>query len=82
MTNCVQELAKEICIDFSLTLLRVLWVEEGHTPEPSYQVAVFKPLTVIGDEPFFQVSWRDIRPQEFQLIQAYVPTHPPGQAAS
>lgn len=74
VVSCVQELAKEICRDFSLTLTRVLWVEERREPEPAYQVAVFKPLTVIGDEPFYEVTWRPILPQEMTLIRPYVPT--------
>jgi hypothetical protein len=71
VVNCVQELAKEICADFSLSLPRVLWVEERRGEETTYQVAEFKPLTTVGDEPFYQVSWREIRPRERELIGPY-----------
>lgn len=77
VVNCVQELAKEICRDFSLTLPRVLWVEERRESERLYHVAIFNPLTVIGDEPFFDVSWRPIHDQELEWIGPYVPFFDP-----
>lgn len=73
VVNCVQELAKEICRDFSLTLPRVLWVEERRELERPHQVAVFQPFTVIGDESFYEVSWRPIHAQELEWIRPYVP---------
>jgi hypothetical protein len=74
VVNCVQELAKEICKDFSLSLPRVLWVEERLDSGTPYQVALFKPLTTVGREAFYEVAWRTIRGPEMELIRPYVPT--------
>ncbi len=72
VANCVQALAKELCKDFSLALERVLWVESDGNPDPGFNVAVFSPLTTVGKEPFYEVSWRPILDAEMALLAPYI----------
>ncbi|MGD8250938.1 MAG: hypothetical protein PVH30_02785 [Desulfobacterales bacterium] len=72
VANCVQALAKEICRDFSLILERVLWIESDGKPDPGLNVAVFSPLTRVGKETFYEVSWRPILDAEMALLIPYI----------
>ena len=36
------------------------------------KVAVFKPITRIGNETIYSVKWRPIMPNEMELIKSYL----------
>ena len=71
-TTCAESLSKRICRDFNLEIEEILWVE--HYPEePALYVAMFKPKSYVGNEIFYAIDWRSIRPNELQVIQPFVP---------
>ena len=71
-TTCAESLSKRICRDFNLEVEEILWVE--HYPEePALYVATFKPKSYVGNEIFYAIDWRPIRPNELQVIQPFVP---------
>ena len=71
-TTCAESLSKRICRDFNLEVEEILWVE--HYPEePALYVAMFKPKSYVGNEIFYAIDWRPIRPNELQVIQPFVP---------
>ena len=71
-TTCVESLGKRICRDFNLEIDEILWVE--HYPdEPALYVAIFKPKSYFGNEIFYAIDWRPIRPNELQVIQPFIP---------
>ena len=71
-TTCAESLSKRICRDFNLEIEEILWVE--HYPEePALYVAMFKPKSYVGNEIFYAIDWRPIRPNELQVIQPFVP---------
>ena len=71
-TTCAESLGKRICRDFSLEIENILWIE--HYPEePALYVAMFKPKSYMGNEIFYAIDWRPIRPNELQVIQLFVP---------
>ena len=71
-TTCAESLSKRICRDFNLEIEEILWVE--HYPEePALYVAMFKPKSYVGNEIFYAIDWRPIRPNELQVIQLFVP---------
>ena len=71
-TTCAESLGKRICRDFNLEIDGILWIE--HYPdEPALYVAMFKPKSYFGNEVFYSIDWRPIRPNELQLIQPFIP---------
>lgn len=71
-TTCAESLSKRICRDFNLEIEEILWVE--HYPEePALYVAMFKPKSYVGNEIFYAIDWRPIRPNELQVIQPFIP---------
>ena len=70
--TCAESLGKRICRDFDLGTDDILWIE--HYPdEPALYVAMFKPKSHLGDEVFYTIDWRPIRPNELQVIQPFIP---------
>ena len=71
-TTCAESLGKRICRDFNLEIEEILWIE--HYPEePALYVAMFKPKSYMGNEIFYAIDWRSIRPNELQVIQPFIP---------
>ena len=71
-TTCAESLGKRICRDFNLAIDEILWIE--HYPdEPALYVANFKPKSYLGNEIFYTIDWRPIRPNELQVIQSFIP---------
>ncbi|MBL0717007.1 MAG: hypothetical protein JJV89_03055 [Desulfosarcina sp.] len=72
--NYFQNLAKSVSMDFNLNISKVLWIEY-HSPlstEPAQmEVAMFKPLTKIGNETFYSVTWRPVRPNEIEELKKF-----------
>ena len=68
VTNCLPDLAKQICEDFHLDLNRVLWVEDRPVSEGRFRVATFQPVARLGADRFYQVVWRVATPGELDLI--------------
>jgi hypothetical protein len=71
VTNCLPDLAKQICDDFDLDLDRVVWVEHRPGATPRYRIAVFRQVARLHDEAFYQVDWRPASPNEIDLIHAH-----------
>ncbi len=71
VTNCLPDLAKQICEDFNLDLNRVLWVEDRPDEAHRYQVAMFHPVARLSGELLYQVDWREAAPGELRLIESH-----------
>ena len=71
VTNCLPDLAKQICEDFKLDLDRVMWVEDRHGISPRYRIAVFRQVARLHSEAFYQVDWRSASANEVALIRAH-----------
>jgi hypothetical protein len=71
-TTCAESLGKRICRDFDLEIDEITWIE--HYPdEPALYVAIFKPKSYFGNEIFYAIDWRPIRPNELQVVQPFIP---------
>jgi hypothetical protein len=71
-TTCAESLGKRVCRDFDLNIDDILWIE--HYPdEPALYVATFKPKSYLGNEIFYTIDWRPIRPNEIKVIQPFIP---------
>ena len=70
-TNCLPDLAKQICHDFNLDLNRVVWVEDRPDEEKRFQVAMFHAVARLSGEVLYQVDWREAAPGELHLIETY-----------
>lgn len=71
--NCSENLAKSVCKDFGIDFNKMLWIDY-HPHKPAYmKVAMFKPLTTIGSDTLYSVTWRPIRPNELEMIIPFVP---------
>ena len=70
--NHFQNLAKSICRDFNLDISRTLWIEYLPKESVNMEVAVFKPLTRIGNETLYSVKWRPIMSNEIEVIKGYL----------
>lgn len=71
VTNCLPDLAKQICQDFDLDFNRVVWVEDRPDIKERFRVAVFRPVARLGSDVFYQVAWRAAAPSELDLINAH-----------
>jgi hypothetical protein len=71
VTNCLPDLAKQICEDFHLELNRVVWIEDGRDNKERFRVAMFHPVARLGKDLFYQVAWRSPAPSELDLIKAH-----------
>jgi hypothetical protein len=71
VTNCLPDLAKQICEDFELDLNRVVWVEDRPEIKERFRIAVFRPVARLGRDVFYQVAWRAAIPSELNLITAH-----------
>ncbi len=71
VTNCLPDLAKQICEDFNLDLNRVVWVEESPESTERFRVAVFRPVVRLGNDLFYKVTWRSTAASELNLINTH-----------
>ena len=71
VTNCLPELAKQICEDFSLDLDRVVWVEDRPDADERFRVAMFRPVARLSGDVYYQVEWRAPAPGELHLIATH-----------
>ena len=71
VTNCLPDLAKQVCEDFDLDLNRVVWVEDRPDDANRFRVAMFRPVARLSGDILYQVDWRDAAPGELHLIEAY-----------
>lgn len=71
VTNCLPDLAKQICQDFDLELNRVVWVEDRPEIKERFRVAVFRPVARLSGDVYYQVDWRTAAPSELSLIKAH-----------
>lgn len=69
VTNCLPDLAKQVCEDFNLDLDRVMWVEDRPDIRERFRVAMLRPVVRLKDDTFYQVDWRPPAPGERQLIE-------------
>lgn len=73
VTNCLPDLAKQICEDFNLTLNRVVWIEDRPDAADRYRVAMLRPVARLSGDVFYQVEWRALAPGELHLIETMAP---------
>ena len=71
--NCIQNLAKSVCIDFNLNIKKVTWIEYFSGFPENMEVAMFSHMTTIGTEVLYSVSWRPIMPNELEYIRPFSP---------
>jgi hypothetical protein len=71
VTNCLPELAKQICKDFDLDLNRVVWVEDRPDADERFRVAMFRPVARLSGDILYQVAWRSAAPGELDLIESH-----------
>ncbi len=71
VTNCLPDLAKQICQDFDLDLNRVVWVEDRPEIKERFRVAVFRPVARLSGDIFYRVAWRSAVPSELSIIKAH-----------
>ena len=70
-TSCAPELVKNVCRDFNLDMLKVLWVEYHQDNELYMEVAKFTAVTTIQGEILYSASWRPIRLKELEMIAPF-----------
>jgi len=71
-TTCAESMGKRICRDLSLDVDHLLWIEHYPNEQPPMYVAVFTPKASFGPEQFHSVTWRPIRPNEFNAIRPFI----------
>jgi len=64
-----EKFAKQLCSDFSLTIERVLWVEDLLTPGNRYQVVMFTKSGKIGETIFYRTEKRLASRREIAMIR-------------
>jgi hypothetical protein len=65
-----EKFAKQVCLDFSLDLERVLWVEKLPVGGERYEVVVYSRSSKMGDTMFYRVLKRPPTDIEMQIIAA------------
>jgi hypothetical protein len=63
-----EKFAKRICIDFSLDIEKVLWVEQDKEVAEKFEVVIFKKCGNLHQNTFFQFEKRKPTPREMTLI--------------
>ena len=71
--NCIQNLAKSVCVDFDLNIKKVTWVEYFSGFPENMEVAMFSHMTTIGPDALYSVNWRPIMPNELEYIRPFSP---------
>ena len=66
--SCAECLGKRIFRDFDLAVSQTLWVES----RADVFVATFSPQSQFGPDISYAVSWRSIRPDELDMVSAFV----------
>lgn len=64
-----EKFAKRICLDFSLKIERVLWVEDLLTEQDRYEVILFTLAGRMGDNSFYRIARRKPLPFEMEIIK-------------
>jgi len=67
-----EKFAKHICVDFSLDLERVLWVEQLQGGAGPYEVVQFSRSSRLGESRFYQIQKRPPTPPELAFIEMEV----------
>ncbi len=63
-----EKFAKRICIDFSLDIEKILWVEQSREPPEEYEIIVFKKCGRLSETAFYLVQRRNPTSGEMALI--------------
>lgn len=71
--NCAENLGKSICRDFDLSVPRLLWAERIPSRTTPIMVACFIPKPGLGPAPDYRIDWREIRKNELETIQSFLP---------
>lgn len=70
--NKFHNLAVKISNEFHLNPEKVLWIENFSTARHNnLDVAIIELVTTIGGEKIYKTIWRQIRPNEKELIKSY-----------
>lgn len=68
LKNYIHNFAKKLSKNHDLNIDRTLWIELNDT----IQVAMLTPDRKLGNEIFYSISWRPIRPNELKMIRPYI----------
>jgi hypothetical protein len=72
--NTFERFALSVCDAFGLDVEKVLWIEENSINE-NKGAALVKPVMKIGSKPIYETTWRPIRPNEMDLVNACLTEH-------
>lgn len=64
-----EKFAKRICVDFSLEMEKVLWVEQVEIGTENYEIINFKIRGQLGENKFYTMQKRKPMPNELNLIR-------------
>lgn len=64
-----EKFAKRICVDFSLPIERVLWVEQQEKDSDVFEVILFQKKNQVGDHIFYTIERRKPTENEIHLIR-------------
>ncbi len=64
-----EKFAKRICEDFSLSIERVLWVEQQEKDSDVFEVITFQKKDQVGDHVFYNIERRKPLENELRLIK-------------
>ena len=73
LSSCAESIGKKISRDFNLDVSQVLWVEHFPNKPRRWHVAAFSPKSASGPFKNYNIRWRPIRPNELDLIKAFIP---------
>ncbi len=64
-----EKFAKRICVDFSLPIERVLWVEQQEKDSDVFEIILFQKKNQVGDHIFYTIERRKPTENELRLIR-------------
>ncbi|MBT8370227.1 MAG: hypothetical protein HKO68_08750 [Desulfobacterales bacterium] len=73
LSSCAESIGKKISRDFNLDVSHVLWVEHFPNKSNRWHVATFATKSQFGHHKNYSIRWRPIRPNELNLIRAFIP---------
>jgi hypothetical protein len=64
-----EKFVKQLCLEFSLELERVLWVEDMLREEDRYEVNMFRRFSKLGNTRFYTVEKRKATDRELDMLE-------------
>ncbi len=69
-----ERFVKQLCLEFSLELERVLWVEDHLSGENRYEIVMFSRFSKMGNTMFYKVEKRDPLDHEVAQLKREIET--------